>query len=79
MQNTHSRLIELMVQMDTSLKEFDIQMEALGELMDGYDPESNREMKEMFESLNESSSSLQKLMGSMEKSPWRTFRKGVEE
>ena len=71
--------IELMAQMDTSLKEFDIQMEALGELMDGYDPESNREMKEMFESLNESSSSLQKLMGSMEKSPWRTFRKGVEE
>lgn len=71
--------IELMAQMDASLKEFDVQMSAMGELMEGYDPDSNAEMKEMFESLNESSTSLQKLMNSMEKSPWRTFRKGVEE
>ncbi len=71
--------IELMAQMDASLKEFDMQMTAMGELMDGYDPETNAEMREMFQSLNESSTSLQKLMGSMEKSPWRTFRKGVEE
>ena len=42
-------------------------------------PDRKSEMKEMFNSLNESSTSLQRLMGSMEKSPWRTFRKGVEE
>ena len=71
--------IELIAQMDASLKEFDLQMTAMGELMEGYDPDSNSEMREMFESLNESSNSLQKLMGSMEKSPLRTFRKGVEE
>ena len=52
--------IELMAQMDASLKEFDIQMTAMGELMEGYDPDTNAEMKEMFESLNESSTSLQK-------------------
>ncbi len=71
--------IKLMAQMDASLKEFDVQMTAMGQLMEGYDPDSNAEMREMFESLNESSNSLQKLMYSMEKSPWRTFRKGIDE
>ena len=71
--------IALMAQMDASLKTFDVQMEAMGQLIDGYDPDSSAEMKEIFDSLNDSSTSLQRLMDSMEKSPWRTFRKGVEE
>ena len=70
--------IALMAQMDASLKTFDVQMEAMGQLIDGYDPDSSAEMKEIFESLNDSSTSLQRLMDSMEKSPWRTLRKGVE-
>lgn len=70
--------VALLNQMDSSLKAFDIQMIALGELMDSYDPNSNREMDEIFESLGAASQSLDRLMSSMEEGPLRTLRKGVE-
>jgi hypothetical protein len=64
--------------MDASLKSFDTQMVALGELMESYDPQSNRDMDEIFESLGAASQSLDRLMSSMETGPLRTLRKGVD-
>ena len=68
----------LLNQMDSSLQSFDTQMIALGELMESYDPDDNRDMNEIFESLGAASKSLDRLMSSMEKGPLRTLRKGVE-
>ena len=71
--------VVLLQQMDSSLKEFDTQMTALGELMESYDPGTNKDMDAIFESLGASAQSLDRLMESMERSPLRTIRKGVEE
>ena len=71
--------IELMTQMDQSLKEFDDQMLTLGTLMNSYDPGTNKEMDAIFSSLQMSTSSLNRLMKSMEQGPLRTLRKGVED
>jgi ABC-type transporter Mla subunit MlaD len=70
--------VVLLSQMDASLKSFDTQMVALGELMESYDPQSNRDMDEIFESLGAASQSLDRLMSSMETGPLRTLRKGVD-
>ena len=71
--------IELMTQMDQSLKEFDDQMLTLGTLMNSYNPGKNKEMDAIFNSLETSINSLSRLMSSMEQAPFRTLRKGVEE
>ena len=71
--------IELMAQMDQSLKEFDAQMLTFGTLMNSYNPGKNKEMDTIFKSLETSTSSLNRLMSSMEQGPLRTLRKGVEE
>ena len=71
--------IDLMGQMGESLKEFDAQVSTLETLMNSYDPGTNTEVKAIFESLEQSTSSLSRLMHSIEKRPLRTLRKGVEE
>jgi ABC-type transporter Mla subunit MlaD len=71
--------IDLMGQMGESLKEFDAQVSTLGTLMNSYDPGTNTEVNAIFESLEQSTSSLTRLMHSIEKRPLRTLRKGVEE
>lgn len=70
--------VVLLSQMDAALKSFDTQMVALGKLMESYDPDSNRDMDEIFESLGAASQSLDRLMSSMETGPLRTLRKGVD-
>ena len=71
--------IDLMGQMGESLKDFDAQVSTLGALMNSYDPGTNTEVNAIFESLEQSTKSLNRLMKSMEKRPLRTLRKGVEE
>lgn len=65
--------------MDRSLKTFDEGMESMETLMDNYDHNKNDEMNSMIQSLESSSQSLERLMKSMEESPIRTLRKGVED
>jgi ABC-type transporter Mla subunit MlaD len=71
--------IETLDSMDRSLKIFDQEISNAGEIFGGYDLEENQDMNEIIRSLDESSRSLERLMKSMEKSPFRTLRKGVEE
>lgn len=63
--------------MEQSLLLFDQQLEAMGVLMDGYDPQKNRDIRATLQSMEQSSQSMQSLMRSFEVSPLKTMRKGV--
>jgi phospholipid/cholesterol/gamma-HCH transport system substrate-binding protein len=71
--------IETLDSMDGSLKIFDKEISNVGEIFGGYDLEENQDMNGIIRSLDESSKSLERLMKSMEESPFRTLRKGVED
>lgn len=71
--------IDTLDSMDRSLKIFDQEINNAGDIFGGYDLEENQELNGMIRSLDESSKSLERLMKSMEESPFRTLRKGVED
>jgi ABC-type transporter Mla subunit MlaD len=69
--------IEAIEAMEQSLLLFDQQLEAMGVLMDGYDPQKNTEIHSALQSMAQTSHSIQLLFRSFEISPLKTMRKGV--